>query len=237
VLEVTLTVKPGGIQTRSRLWVAWTRIALEHEAMALAARQRAQQHGADWAQAQQQENAAEQQTKHGTDLALALGEEMDAGLVGICAAAFALESLSRELQELGAIPQATVDGWRQKRKEGKGPAAEDVTLEVLLKTFNMRGLVRELQQQLPKLFEMRGGAVHYEGSFETTRPHPLGTEVSVAQETYSAGNTTRAADLLVGILERCRDKPKAPARTWSQDVRRVINELIGRRVSLDAVGT
>jgi hypothetical protein len=221
VQEVALTVKPGGIQMRSRLWVAWIRIALKHEAIALAARHRAQQHRADWARAQQ--------TKHGTDMALALGEEMDAALVGICAAAFALEALSRELEELGAVPQATLEGWRKKRKEGKGPAAEDVTLEILSQTFDMRGLVTRLQGELPRLFEVRGGAVQYEGLFEATRPHPLGTEVSVAQKTYSAENTTRAADLLVAILERCRDKPKAPARTWSHDMRRAINELLGRR--------
>jgi hypothetical protein len=228
VQEVALTVKPGGIQMGSRLWVAWIRIALKHEAIALAARHRAQQHRADWARAQQEANA-EQQTKHGTDMALALGEEMDAALVGICAAAFALEALSRELEELGAVPQATLEGWRKKRKEGKGPVAEGVTLEILSQTFDMRGLVTRLQGELPRLFEVRGGAVHYEGLFEATRPHPVGTEVSVAQKTYSAENTTRAADLLVAILERCRDKPKAPARTWSHDMRRAINELLGRR--------
>jgi hypothetical protein len=228
VQKVTLTIKPGGIQMRSRLWVAWIRIALKHEAITLAARQRAQQHRADWVRAQGEANA-EQQTKHGTDMALALGEEMDAALVGICAAAFALEALSRELEELGAVSQATVDRWREKRKEGKGPAAEDVTLEILSQTFDMRGLVTRLQGELPRLFEVRGGAVHYEGLFEATRPHPVGTEVSVAQETYSAENTTRAADLLVVILERCRDKPKAPARKWSEDMRRAINELLGRR--------
>lgn len=225
---MTLTVNSGGIQMRSRLWVVWTRVALKHEARALAATQRAQQHNADWAQAQQ-ENDGEQQTKHGTNMALALSEEMDAGLVGICATAFALEALSMELAELGAISQATVDGWREKRKEGKGPAAEDVTLEVLSQTFDTRGLHTSWRDELEWLFKVRGSSVHYEGSFEATRPHPLGTEVSIAQMTYSAENTTRAADLLVSILERCRDRPKAPARTWAREVRRIINELIDRR--------
>lgn len=221
-----MTVKPGGIQMRSRLWVVWTRIALKHEAMALAARQRAQLHSADWAQAQQGTDT-EQQTKHGTDMALALGEEMDAGLVGICAAAFALEALSRELDELGIVPAATLAAWKKNRLSD-----DKQILELVKLTVDPKGLVRVWTRELAWLFSVRRRSVHYRGSFEATRPHPVGTDVSVAQETYSAENTTRAVDLLVGILERCRDKPKVAARTWSQDMRRVINELIGRRGQL-----
>ncbi len=53
--------------------------------------------------------------------------------------------------------------------------------------------------------------------------------VAPTQVTYSAENVTRAVDLLLGILERCRDKPKAVTRQWSQDMRGAIDELIGRR--------
>jgi hypothetical protein len=53
--------------------------------------------------------------------------------------------------------------------------------------------------------------------------------VAPTQVTYSAENVTRAVDLLLGILERCRDKPKPVAQKWSQDMRGAIDELIGRR--------
>jgi hypothetical protein len=43
----------------------------------------------------------------GADQSRLLMDEADAGLDGICAAAFALEALSRELSELGSIPEAT----------------------------------------------------------------------------------------------------------------------------------
>jgi hypothetical protein len=205
------TVGSAGIQIRSALWVTWARIAFKHETMALAARQQALQNR--------------------TGLAQALEQEMDAALTGICAAAFALEALSREVSELGAIDQATVDQWWKEptEHEGKRPAAENVTQEVLSKTFDMRGLVPRLQRELPELFDMRGAAAHYGGSFEPTRPHPAGTHVSVAQDTYSADNCTRMVDLLVGILERCRDMPKPVAREWSKGMRGAIDQLIGGR--------
>jgi hypothetical protein len=74
-------------QDSDALWISWARIAVNHEATAHAARQEMQQPGAD--------------------LSRLLMVEADAGLDGICAAAFALEALSRELSELGSIPEAT----------------------------------------------------------------------------------------------------------------------------------
>jgi hypothetical protein len=53
--------------------------------------------------------------------------------------------------------------------------------------------------------------------------------VAPSQVAYSAENATRAVDLLLGILERCRDMPKPPAQQWSQDMRGAVNELMGRR--------
>lgn len=67
---------------------SWARIAVNHEATAHAVRQEMQQPG--------------------TDQSRLLMDEADAGLDGICAAAFALEALSRELSELGSIPEATL---------------------------------------------------------------------------------------------------------------------------------
>jgi hypothetical protein len=79
------------------------------------------------------------------------------------------------------------------------------------------------------VFGVRGGAVHYRGVSEPAQPHPVGINVAVAQVTYSSENATRAVDLLLGILERCRDKPKPPARKWSLGMRGAVDELVGRR--------
>jgi hypothetical protein len=201
------TAEAVSIKMRTHLWISWARIALKHEVAAHAARQQA-----------------------GAGQLSMLEQETDASLEGICAAAFALEALSRELAELGAVPQTTVDGWRQKRRDGQGPSAADMTLEVLAQTFDTRGLYSRWRGELEWLFAMRDSSVHYEGlRFEPPTLHPLGINISPVQAAYSAENTTRAVDLLLGILERCRDRPKPPARNWSQSMRAAINDLIGRR--------
>jgi hypothetical protein len=153
-------------------------------------------------------------------------QEADASLDGICAAAFSLEALSRELVSLGAIPRSTMEKWRQQEDR---PKAENVALEVLSQTFDAKGLVSIWRDELDWLFEMRDSSVHYEGLFEPPRLHPLGMNVSPTQVAYSAENVTRAVDLLLSILERCRDKPKLPAKQWSQDMRGAITELTDRR--------
>jgi hypothetical protein len=189
---------------RTHLWISWARIALKHEAMAHAARQDMQQPGADQSRL--------------------LEREADAGLVGICAAAFALEAISRELDELGMVPAATRAAWRKNRLSD-----DKQILELVKFAVDPKGLVNVWKRELAWLFGARGSSVHYRGTFEAPQLHPLGTNVAPSQVTYSAENTTRAVDLLLGILERCRDKPKPPARKWSQDMRGAVNDLVRRR--------
>jgi hypothetical protein len=200
------TAETVSIAIRTHLWIAWARIALKHEATAHAARQEMQRPGADQYRL--------------------LLQEADAGLDGICAAAFALEALSRELSELGAFPQATLTAWRDAEKR---PKAKNVVLEVLSQTIDARGLVTRWRGELRWLFDLRDKSVHYEGAFAPSEPHPLGMNVAPEQVAYLAENVTRAADLLLAILERCRDKPKPSARKWSQEMRGAVNDLIGRR--------
>ena len=192
------------IQIRTHLWISWARIALKHETTAVAVRQEMQHADADQSRL--------------------LEREADAGLDGICAAAFALEAVSRELRDLEAVPQTTLNAWR-----AKGVAADSFVLEVLKHAVDPRGLVNVWKRELKWLFDMRGKSVHYEGAFQPPEAHPLGMNVAPSQVTYSADQTTRAVDLLLGILERCRDRPKPPVKQWSQDMRGAVNELIGRR--------
>lgn len=94
------------IQIRTHLWISWARIALKHETAAHTARDEMQQPGAKQSQL--------------------LEREADAGLDGICAAAFALEALSRELVDLGVVQQANITAWTN-----KGLSAEKILVEVL----------------------------------------------------------------------------------------------------------
>jgi hypothetical protein len=201
---VAVSAGSVSIQMRTHLWISWARIALKHEAMAHAARQEMQQAGADQSRLLQQ--------------------EADAGLVGICAAAFALEAVYRELDELGMVPAATLAAWKTNRLSD-----DKQILELLKLAVDPKGLVNVWKRELAWLFDVRGSSVHYRGSFEAPQPHPLGTNVAPSQIIYSAERATRAVNLLLGILERCRDKPKPVARGWSQGMRGAIDDLIRGR--------
>ena len=192
------------IKMRTHLWISWARIAMKHEVAAHAAREQA-----------------------GAGQLGMLEQEADDCLEGICAAAFALEALSRELEDLGGIPRAIREKWKQQKDR---PKAHIVAHEVLSQTIDTRGLYARWRVELEWLFAMRGSSVHYEGlTFEPPTLHPLGINISPVQVTYSAENITRAVDLLLGILERCQDMLKPPGRQWSRDMRGAINDLIGRR--------
>jgi len=205
-IPAAVAVSAGSVslQIRTHLWISWARIALKHEAMAQAARQEMQQAGAEHSRL--------------------LDREADAGLVGICAVAFALEALYRELDELGMVPARMLAAWKRNRLSD-----DKQILELLKLAVDPNGLVNGWKRELAWLFGVRGSSVHYRGSFEAPQPHPLGTNVAPSQITYSAENATRAVDLLLSILERCRDKPKPAARAWSQSMRGAIEDLIGRR--------
>jgi hypothetical protein len=200
------TAETVSIAIRTHLWTAWARIALKHEATAHAARQEMQGPGADQYRL--------------------LLQEADAGLDGICAAAFALEALSRELSELGAIPEAKLTAWRNAENR---PKAKNVILEVLAQTIDTRRRYTSWRDELGWLFDLRDSSVHYEGALAPLESHPLGVNVAPSQVAYSAENATRAVDLLLKILERCRDKPKPPARDWSYGMHGAVDELADRR--------
>lgn len=205
-IRATVEVPPVRILMRTHLWISWARIAIQHETMAKEA----------WQELEQ----AAPENRDG----YMLQREADAALVAICAAAFALEALTRELDDLVTLPPATLAAWQR-----NPPPADRHVLELVKLSVDPRGLVAMWTRELAWLFGVRGGAVHYEGINEPTQPHPVGMNVSAAQVTYSPENATRAVDLLLGILERCSDRPKPPVREWSSGTRHAVDELVGRR--------
>jgi hypothetical protein len=205
-IRLTVQLPQARIFMRTHLWMSWARIALQHETMTTAAREELEQ------------------AAPGNRNGYMLQNEADAGLVTICAAAFALEALSRELDELVTVPPATLAAWQR-----KPPPADKHVLELLKLAVDPKGLVNAWKRELAWLFEVRGGAVHYGGVSEPAQPHPIGINVAAAQVTYSSENATRAVDLLLGVLKRCRARPKPPVRGWSGAMRHIIDELVGRR--------
>jgi hypothetical protein len=194
----TETAQPVSMQVRSRLWMPWGRIAIQHEAMAHAVRGEAASLPAE------------------TSLGPLIQPEVEAGLVCVCATAFALEALYIELTDpaLRIVPSDLRDSWTARRTRRGGRIEE-----TLKRAVDTSALPSILRQDLDQLFQARGNAVHFVGKFQPMALHPLGTDVSPVQLMYSAESATRAVDLLVQILTACRDHPKQPAKSWSEQMR------------------
>ncbi len=135
-----------------------------------------------------------------------LQNEADAALVTICAAAFALEAFTRELTRWS--PSL----WRRLRHGGGRCPSRQASPRAAEARRRSQGVVVVWTGELAWLFRVRHGAVHYRGVSEPAQAHPVGISVSVAQVTYSPENATRAVDLLLGILKRCRDRPSVDGR-------------------------
>jgi hypothetical protein len=100
------------ILMRTHLWLSWTRIAIDHEAMAKAAREELEQ------------------AVPGDRNGFMLQREADAALVAICATAFAVEAFSRQLDELVTVPPATLEAWQRNRTPAEGRVLELLKLAV-----------------------------------------------------------------------------------------------------------
>jgi hypothetical protein len=99
------TAEKVSIAIRTHLWIAWARIALKHEATARAARQ--------------------EMLRPGADQYRLLLQEADAGLGGICAAAFALEALSPGTQGAGCHPTGDLGQVQAEEKGGQGASSQE----------------------------------------------------------------------------------------------------------------
>jgi hypothetical protein len=204
----TETALPIRIQVRSHLWITWGRIAMQHETMARAARGEAAR------------------LPSGSNLGPPLERELDAGLVCVCAAAFAVEALWVELVDpaRGIVPEDLRDTWKAQRLGRGGRIEETLKLGV-----DNSALPRTLRRDLDWLFPARGKVVHFEGKVESPEPHPLGTNVAPVNVAYSAEAASRAVDLLVQVLTVCRDRPKSALETWSASLRHAFDDLLALR--------
>jgi hypothetical protein len=201
---VTATAYSPSIKIRTHLWILWARIAIKHEAMAQAARNQAQQSG--------------------VDLGPLFEAEMDASLTGICAAAFALEALSRELEELGLLPLATVQAWTKNR-----PSDAAVTLEVLKVAVDPKGMGQPLGAgaalavQDPRPVRALRGVVPGPAAAPPGDEHGPGPDHPLDRE-HHPGDRPLGRD--PGAVP---GQAKSGARSWSQAAQGIITQLIGSR--------
>ncbi|MFL6137584.1 MAG: hypothetical protein ACJ74O_07270 [Frankiaceae bacterium] len=186
----------GGIEMSANLWLAWGMIAIDAAAGAFAARRAGCEDG--------------------------LGEETRQGLVSVCASAFSMEALSRDLASVLSPPQRTRSGGSSRSN------AANVVGEVLKRSIQTpkRGL--ELGQRWTPVFQLRDSAVHYEEKSKPTQLHPSGGHTSFVNVQFSADAARDAALLLVETVAGVVEAPKVAVRDWAIRQRSAMELLTGR---------
>ena len=194
------------VQLKHSLWVTWSELAIEHEAVARAARSRAVSASGP------------------ADRSDPMEDEFRASLQAVTTAALALDALYVPVKELAPrVSASTVPVCPRKRT-----ARPARIREALKQAFRVGKLNDRWVQEFKWLFRLRDGAVHYRESAEDPAPHPRGMSVSKAHSTYCAEAATRAVNLLMEVLHSAAEQPKPKLReavNWSAGIKASVRKL------------
>jgi hypothetical protein len=163
---------------RPHYWIVWSHVAVDHEREAASAR-------SAWISAHHA----------GGDVDLA--PEWHASVIGIAAAAFAIDAWYGELQPLIAAT------GRLSPRRGR-PRRNAIILEALKVGFRIGSKTQTWQQELDWLFkEQRDGLVHPVTENEQVTTLAPGVQGSPAHVRHSALTTTRAVNLMIDLFQTC----------------------------------
>jgi hypothetical protein len=82
-------------------------------------------------------------------------------------------------------------------------------VETLKVALDLGKRQHEWQKAVPALFKLRDPAVHHDGAFYETAPHPVGlTNVSEEQTRYCAEAATHALDLAFDVMTAAYTAPR-----------------------------
>lgn len=127
--------------------------------------------------------------------------ELDASLVAITGAAFAIDSLGRTLNPYVRLP----DPLRAKLSDNadcqnRRTRRAGLIVEVFKHAFNVPGPVTQRwQTEIPSLFSLRGAAVHHNAVFN---------RAPIERTRYHAEAATQAVDLALEVLHSVLPNPK-----------------------------
>jgi hypothetical protein len=196
---------PNGLMAPP-LWLVWSRLAVEHAAIAEAARESDRVIDAVSLALQNPSSTIEDYLDSDDPRPTEGTAEFDASLIAIVASAVAVDGLYGSVKPLINPPASTATRPRQ-------------IIETLKLGFSIG---RESHRWLPELdwlFDVRDVAVHHA---EELRPMTI---VRVTAETvlvssneawyFSAPNAHRAANLCAEIIDVCLAKPKRATREWA----------------------
>lgn len=208
--EVRLTIA-------THLWLHWLRIGVEHARAAEAAR-------AELMQCRPED----------TGSSPAIAAEMHASMVGVAAAAFAIDALYGEVKDLVSVPQETRDRWNNPDDRTARPS-------VIFETFKMGcklgDRTREWPPRLKALFDLRDPAVHHRLTRTETVPHPSGRPFNVGKEfgDYSLEVVRSSLELAFDVALTVLRHPKSSEmQAWAERMGHVPTEVEAVRSRLSA---
>lgn len=192
------------IRTRLAMWWTWTRIAVREVAEAVRARH-------DGAPAWEIESAE----------SAALSKEFETSLTAISACAFAMEALSKDLEEAGHRLDKS-----KYQVIGKVTSGFHIGHQ-LIQAFNLKGpIALTLPSRLDHLYGLRNNGVHFESKWlEGIHPHPSGTNTSYELTVYTMEEALVAVNTVYHILEAIRASSTSNLHDPSVD--HIIREIPG----------
>jgi uncharacterized protein YutE (UPF0331/DUF86 family) len=194
------------MEVSTHLWYVWTEVAIEHEWLAV--------------QAREAYHLKQDEVGH-------IEQEMKASLVAISATTHALDALQNEVLARGAVSSETLEHWRKKR-----PKAYKAVFQTLKETFESPELTPELLEELRQLYKLRNEVVHQRPTMGPFVVHPaLARRTTPAAARYTVEAAVRAIDLLFVVLWAVTtEKDSKPvAMAWARTWRRGVSELSIRR--------
>lgn len=197
----------AGITTSTGLWATWASIAVREEDAARQARAElahAYPAGGDWGEAST--------------------AELEASLVAISGAAFALDGFYGSIRPWSGVSQKLVVLWTQ-----QGLGRHRQIFEVFKLGFALGPATNHWPKQLKWLFKLRDDNIHFDEDFQPPVAHPVIGNSTHERMTYAVENAEKAVDLMLEVITRLVEHPKPTAdallidfaQRWQANVRAI----------------
>jgi hypothetical protein len=191
------------IMMRMEFWYLWARIAVAEADRSISAR-----------------------AKFGTsansgDDSLALDDELNSGVMAVCASAFSLETLTLMLAPM-VMPNVTVQAW----STGTPTKVASRLRETLKHSLAVPGSqIDVLMTAAEPVIRSRGAAVHYIGDFEDPLPHPVAGQSHQDMIRYGADKAGEAVKAMRAIYRALLEHPKPAVKSWVEQEQTVLKQL------------
>ena len=135
-------------------------------------------------------------------------------MVAICAVAFSLEALNRELRAHGGWSLPTAP------KGKSSPSASAVLRDALHKSIALDpAAVAALARRATPVILARDKAVHFQGVAHAPVPHPSGTHSSIEAALYSLEEAEKAVALMRETFRAVADHPRPAVAQFAKSHR------------------